>query len=427
MKRRLDEMDPASYDSGNSDIELPLDIQVRIWRTAIQRENWTVEKAMEMAGSHPIVEYILKTDDALWRSWWLDYFWAQERELQLSIRGLPDWIFETKDSGSKTDIEAVKELNKRADDKYVNVPWRRMYAWTVFFQKRLARYVISLADKAARTIRAPQYPIIPGLRVVTYYPTYKLQRPHASSMRIEPYVTVSTTVPGQEVEEEDHDFISLLYPEARDMDTDLPPVWAAWHTINNEDDVGDIESIYTKLGTMPSTQDGDTPVVYNFPFLTTREYGMMMFRYIVWYVRTARTLLTEEEFARSSLTSDYVNYEEYTNDMTNFPHGSHQDLPENIELGALDNRAIRELYRLKNLPHAPFRKPAHTAKDKPTQYILFTGDPIDSRICVGCGVSEAIQQCSRCKTVAYCGKECQKEHWVNGGHREVCGSVRGEK
>ena len=28
--------------------------------------------------------------------------------------------------------------------------------------------------------------------------------------------------------------------------------------------------------------------------------------------------------------------------------------------------------------------------------------------------------CSRCRTVWYCSRECQKAHWKHGGHKDVC-------
>jgi len=46
--------------------------------------------------------------------------------------------------------------------------------------------------------------------------------------------------------------------------------------------------------------------------------------------------------------------------------------------------------------------------------------------CANCGVAEtaggsvALKPCSRCKTVVYCGRDCQKQHWKSGGHRAAC-------
>ncbi|KAJ3277437.1 hypothetical protein HDU76_010365 [Blyttiomyces sp. JEL0837] len=31
-----------------------------------------------------------------------------------------------------------------------------------------------------------------------------------------------------------------------------------------------------------------------------------------------------------------------------------------------------------------------------------------------------LKRCSKCKRVAYCGTECQKQHWSVGGHKRVC-------
>ena len=43
------------------------------------------------------------------------------------------------------------------------------------------------------------------------------------------------------------------------------------------------------------------------------------------------------------------------------------------------------------------------------------------RVCACCSLTLAIKmrRCP-CKGAYYCGKECQREHWMAGGHREVC-------
>ena len=33
------------------------------------------------------------------------------------------------------------------------------------------------------------------------------------------------------------------------------------------------------------------------------------------------------------------------------------------------------------------------------------------------------KQCSRCKT-RYCGPECQKKHWKEGGHKDLCKEIK---
>ena len=33
---------------------------------------------------------------------------------------------------------------------------------------------------------------------------------------------------------------------------------------------------------------------------------------------------------------------------------------------------------------------------------------------------EKLKRCARCHVTLYCGKECQKEHWKKGGHKERC-------
>ena len=45
--------------------------------------------------------------------------------------------------------------------------------------------------------------------------------------------------------------------------------------------------------------------------------------------------------------------------------------------------------------------------------------------CACCAITEAyvgirLKKCSKCKLVSYCGKECQKQHWVKGGHKQMC-------
>ena len=52
-------------------------------------------------------------------------------------------------------------------------------------------------------------------------------------------------------------------------------------------------------------------------------------------------------------------------------------------------------------------------------------DKADLEECASCAITETyvqikLKRCSRCKTVSYCSKECQKLHWVKGGHREFC-------
>ena len=45
--------------------------------------------------------------------------------------------------------------------------------------------------------------------------------------------------------------------------------------------------------------------------------------------------------------------------------------------------------------------------------------------CASCAITEGfegvtLRKCSTCKHVLYCSKECQKEHWFNGGHKKFC-------
>lgn len=44
--------------------------------------------------------------------------------------------------------------------------------------------------------------------------------------------------------------------------------------------------------------------------------------------------------------------------------------------------------------------------------------------CSNCSLPEplgaAFPSCGRCEVVRYCDKECQKQHWKKGGHRDAC-------
>lgn len=41
--------------------------------------------------------------------------------------------------------------------------------------------------------------------------------------------------------------------------------------------------------------------------------------------------------------------------------------------------------------------------------------------CANCGQAvEKLMRCARCYVTLYCGRECQKQHWKKGGHREKC-------
>ena len=57
-----------------------------------------------------------------------------------------------------------------------------------------------------------------------------------------------------------------------------------------------------------------------------------------------------------------------------------------------------------------------------------SGRAASGRVCSMCGgppspssggVSK-LKACGRCMSVRYCSKECQKEHWGEGGHKEAC-------
>ena len=40
---------------------------------------------------------------------------------------------------------------------------------------------------------------------------------------------------------------------------------------------------------------------------------------------------------------------------------------------------------------------------------------------------EQVLKCGACKKVFYCSKECQKTHWKQGGHREECPKLKGDR
>lgn len=70
----------------------------------------------------------------------------------------------------------------------------------------------------------------------------------------------------------------------------------------------------------------------------------------------------------------------------------------------------------------PFKQ-AEKAKDKtPVTFRGVSYEMYGGRKCDQHGCDERIKAyCTGCKLVAYCSVACQKEHWVNGGHRHVCG------
>ena len=47
----------------------------------------------------------------------------------------------------------------------------------------------------------------------------------------------------------------------------------------------------------------------------------------------------------------------------------------------------------------------------------------DSEGCSACGEDGAEKKCSSCKSVQYCGQECQKLHWFS--HKKVCKKLKG--
>lgn len=48
--------------------------------------------------------------------------------------------------------------------------------------------------------------------------------------------------------------------------------------------------------------------------------------------------------------------------------------------------------------------------------------------CSQCGAAAPhLRACSKCKTVKYCSRECQKKHWREGGHRGECRRLQEER
>ena len=52
------------------------------------------------------------------------------------------------------------------------------------------------------------------------------------------------------------------------------------------------------------------------------------------------------------------------------------------------------------------------------------GDPAAAQ-CANCGADKCsngapLVHCSKCRVTLYCGRDCQKVHWKNGGHKSAC-------
>jgi hypothetical protein len=39
---------------------------------------------------------------------------------------------------------------------------------------------------------------------------------------------------------------------------------------------------------------------------------------------------------------------------------------------------------------------------------------------VRCADGTPLLKCNRCKSASYCRRECQREHWKHGGHKDIC-------
>jgi hypothetical protein len=42
--------------------------------------------------------------------------------------------------------------------------------------------------------------------------------------------------------------------------------------------------------------------------------------------------------------------------------------------------------------------------------------------CEVVGLLKEFKVCPQCKTARYCGDACQKQDWIAGGHKEMCGT-----
>jgi hypothetical protein len=49
----------------------------------------------------------------------------------------------------------------------------------------------------------------------------------------------------------------------------------------------------------------------------------------------------------------------------------------------------------------------------------------DEGSCAACGEEKAMKKCSRCKSVSYCGQECQKLDWFS--HKKFCNRYNEER
>lgn len=66
-----------------------------------------------------------------------------------------------------------------------------------------------------------------------------------------------------------------------------------------------------------------------------------------------------------------------------------------------------------------FSIPAGSSMDQVFSFLNTLCDGKNRNKCHNCGVADRkFQYCSRCKVTAYCGKECQKEHWKT--HKKQC-------
>ncbi len=62
--------------------------------------------------------------------------------------------------------------------------------------------------------------------------------------------------------------------------------------------------------------------------------------------------------------------------------------------------------------------------------VVFSADHNSQKVCSNCQVAEQKEQfkiCSGCKKTRYCSRECQVNHWKNGGHKADCKATKEKK
>lgn len=104
-----------------------------------------------------------------------------------------------------------------------------------------------------------------------------------------------------------------------------------------------------------------------------------------------------------------------------------------LKTGRGGNPDFQESFLRECVREFPFREcttfhqmvQALTSKDPPSALIIITSAINGQRIfssevpyCTTCGEEKASKKCSKCKTVVYCDRECQRLHWFL--HKKAC-------